>query len=387
MKTKTFALGIVVLFIVSSLSILVTISQEPVLSQEAPVLRSHASVYYSGVERTWDAGSAGDASLPANWDPVGVPDTGDNITFDGTSVFNCTWNVEVTLGDFGILDGYTGVVTISVNIGGNGNTVINNGTFAGSALYYWTQNGNFTVDTAATMSGGWFNLIMTQDDTTAVVGKGISVDCTIKSLDVRANITLTPVDGHSLGVRFNYAGSSSLIIAEGKTLTLSHGLYFYTASVSSVWDNQGLIQATAGHNVNIRMFSYDFTFDFGDIDADVTFLSLASVTGSYTIYLDSDTLFQKDLYVYSGHATNTVGLNCNGYDLTVGEILTLGTRGIIDARNSTITVGEYIQSGTGSVFTQNGTFIDAGDFTVSAGVFNALGDMTVKSPASMKVPF
>ena len=39
---------------------------------------------------TWDAPADGIASLDTNWDPVGVPTTGDTIIFDGTSAVSYT---------------------------------------------------------------------------------------------------------------------------------------------------------------------------------------------------------------------------------------------------------------------------------------------------------
>ena len=134
---KIFEIWIVGIMVLASLAFM--------LGPYSPVQvtdNASAAPYYSGVNRTWDAGSNGDASLPANWDPVGVPATGDNITFDSTA-YNCNWNVVVTLGDFSMLTGYTGTVTQTVSFGCV-DWLLEQGVYTGNTNYVLTCEGNWT---------------------------------------------------------------------------------------------------------------------------------------------------------------------------------------------------------------------------------------------------
>ncbi len=71
-----------------------------------------------GATVTWNAAADGNWSNAANWD-TGVPGSGDDVVFDGTSTFNCTVDVDVPAGTIGNLTldtGYTGTVTIQADL-------------------------------------------------------------------------------------------------------------------------------------------------------------------------------------------------------------------------------------------------------------------------------
>lgn len=108
--------------------------------------------YFSGVTRTWAATGNSYSGIASNWSPVGVPATGDNITFDATSVFNCNWNTSVSLGTFSMNTGYTGTVTQAQNIWMVSYSQTQ-GTFTGSVSYTLNVSVSFTVTGTVFTSG------------------------------------------------------------------------------------------------------------------------------------------------------------------------------------------------------------------------------------------
>ena len=75
---------------------------------------------------TWIASSPGLASDGAHWSLGRAPVDGDDVVFDGTSVNNCSWDLDaslVTVHSITIAAGYTGTVTqgdVDTRIGAGG---------------------------------------------------------------------------------------------------------------------------------------------------------------------------------------------------------------------------------------------------------------------------
>ena len=63
---------------------------------------------------TWVGSVSGDASNANNWNPVGVPASGDTAIFDATSTQNCVWNISV-VGDIEIDSAFPNLLDMSVN--------------------------------------------------------------------------------------------------------------------------------------------------------------------------------------------------------------------------------------------------------------------------------
>ena len=68
---------------------------------------------YSAADFIWTGATNSNANVAANWNPsTSIPSTGDNVQFDGSSVVNCTWNIN-TINSFSVLSGYTGIITMA----------------------------------------------------------------------------------------------------------------------------------------------------------------------------------------------------------------------------------------------------------------------------------
>lgn len=73
---------------------------------------------------TWTGGGSDNfASNPANWSGGIVPQYGDNVIFDATSIKDCTWDLTATLATITKKSGYTGRIT---KIAGTGLTIAKN---------------------------------------------------------------------------------------------------------------------------------------------------------------------------------------------------------------------------------------------------------------------
>ena len=315
--------------------------------------------YFSGVERTWNAAADGLASNPARWSPVGVPATGDNITFDGTSVFNCNWNVEVTLGNFSMLTGYTGTVTQTVDFGLH-NYTQTAGTFTPSITYIVTASGSF-IKSGGTI-GDNLNLIMTGDGNTFNKQGGA-----FRTLVVQGSTILS-----GAGTWVAAAEGGLVTIDESKTLTLSSTLeILYPSSIA----NNGILTGTS-------KFTFAFQYEdaimyFGVVNCPFRIQATAGSTADRSVTLSDSQIFGSALEINSLHASYTMNLIGAGYDLTVDGIVTLGTRAIMIQGTGDWTFGSYAQTGEDSVFNQGTEVVIDDSFTVSDGIFNAIGDMTV----------
>ena len=291
--------------------------------------------YFSGVERTWTAAADGVASNPARWTPVGVPQTGDNITFDGTSVFNCNWNVVVTLGDFSMLTGYTGTITQAASFSVTSYSQAT-GVYTGSISYTLTDSGDFTK-TGGSVTANTLTLEMSGTDKTV----NITTVLYMNSLTISGNTFVVGVT----------VSPWNLIIALGKTLTVNVGgaLMFRHYAGTTTFSNDGII---AGAKLNIALYDADKTIDFGAITAPIEIIAVTSATTNRILALTTDASLSSTLSFSSAHATYTitVDLSSNNYNLSTTDI-TIGTRGILNGRTSIIECSGDWDSSAGT-FTQ-----------------------------------
>lgn len=208
---KVFAILVMLSFVIGMFTVLaVNFSGET--KEEPQTARTLA--FFSGVEKTWDAGSAGDASGVANWDPVGVPETGDNVTYDATSVYNCNWDIEVTLGDFSMLTGYTGTVTQGVDFGCVDFT-LDAGIFVMTTGIVIAE-GNWSSETGTFTAGtGTVVLNETGDLNARNLGSSGFYDLSIGYTDKTTTLTGYPNIKHSLIVNGGILEPGAFIIVFG----------------------------------------------------------------------------------------------------------------------------------------------------------------------------
>lgn len=112
---------------------------------------------FSQVTYTWTSllGVGALASNPLNWSPAAIPQSSDNVVFNGSGTVNCLWDLAA-INSFSMLSGYTGNVTVT-SLSGiviNGDLVINAGsmTAACDINFAGIGSGNFILGAAGTFN-------------------------------------------------------------------------------------------------------------------------------------------------------------------------------------------------------------------------------------------
>ena len=320
--------------------------------------------YFSGITRTWNALADSSASVDTSWSPVGIPATGDNITYDGTSVFNCNWNVEVTLGDFSMLTGYTGTVIQGTNFGLVDFSMAG-GTFTADKSYTLTCSGDFT-HTGGVVSTLVINLLFDSAGTSTWT---TATNFRSNSLTANGNLVIA-------GNTQEIYGQPGLAVAVGKTLTLNAGLNLVGTSCGIPVTNLGTIAGASGLTLSLK--TADTTWSPGIINCPVTMETRYSAIGNRALTLASNGAFGSTFAISSAHASYTFTLlHGSNHTLGVTGAFTLGNRAIMTQGTGAWSFGSYTQTGINSVFDQGAALTIGGDLTVSDGVFNAIGDMIV----------
>ena len=377
MKTwiaKAVSISCVLIMIITSAVVMIGADRQNESSQ------AHTSWVWLPVASTWvwcsnvTAYSGDDA----NWiDSSGGhthPTTGSRVVFNATGTGSCTWNSTWTLGSFSMLPGYTGTVTVAGSkswaTGVDGNITLSAGTFT---LAYPTNTtitcaGYFT-ETANVLTSGKLNVKMTRPGTTFTK----YINANLYKFETGISINM---DFFGTGIRIN-----NLVIGSGGSLhlidTLSTPLTIPLYIGDYSYSNLGIIDSTGTSYVMFDIYDASQTITFGTINCPVQIVkNSAGVTGSRTATLGANTVFVSDLTVYSSHATETMtlDLSTNNYSLTATNIR-IGTRGIINMRNSDITTDGW-NSAIGSFTRGTSTVIfqgNVGDVILGVGqVFHNL---------------
>ena len=290
--------------------------------------------YFSGVTRTWAAAGNSYSGIAASWNPAGVPATGDNITYDSTSVFNCNWNTTVTVGTFLMNTGYTGTITQAANLGGVSWSLVS-GTFTGAIGY------KFTLETVLTKTGG----TITGNVLWLVMGTGTSAlnaNVIFFTLQLTGTITL---NGAMFVIETASTPTTGALIVSG---AVSIGA---TAQINDYKARNAVITGTlAGAGTyNLDVYNSDVTLPSysGTISCPVVILIDSGQSASRTATMTNDIAFGGTLAVRSTDATKTCTLDTANYKLSATTI-TIMVRGIINARASTVSASINWDSSAGT---------------------------------------
>jgi len=104
--------------------------------------------------KTWSAAGAGAWSVGANWSGGTVPASGDTVTFDNTSVQNCTVdNIGTFDGTITVAATYSGVITQSAAVSGVSTMSLSGGTWDCAGFDFSCGTAGFTVAAAVWTQG------------------------------------------------------------------------------------------------------------------------------------------------------------------------------------------------------------------------------------------
>jgi len=303
--------------------------------------------YFSGVTRTWAATGNSYSGIAASWSPAGVPATGDNITFDATSVYNCNWNTTVTVGTFSMNTGYTGVMTQAATF-----SVIDfsrvSGTSTFSTAYTFTVMRNLNVTGGTT--GGFYtgNLIFggtastVRNSLTEMLWSTITVNpgCTVNATlgTMQTNIGLISIQGtlSISGTNFWKTHQKLEVGATGSIILGTNSYFTVDSSAGSYITNLGSISGTGSLNTILR--SGNTILRLGAISCLVRVFTMSYTGGNYIATFGGNYSLTNTLSVFSYHPTYTatLDLSASNYALSCAG-LTVGARGILLGRGSQIT--------------------------------------------------
>ncbi len=332
---------------------------------------------------TWDnGGGTGVASLNTNWSPDGVPGaaTGDTITFDGTSVANCSFDLVLAnaLTSMTITGSYTGTVTLAVSQTASVGTLTVTGTHTNYAL----TNGNYNlVVTVMSINGhkcctsGTGNYQCYGNVTTT---SGFPYDGFVGNLRFMANSTYTPnancpynvtVDvgvtlitsgNHWYNGVFTLNGTANIGTYIALQLGSNPDVFVYGAS-GNITGGQLWFYPTGTGTINIPAGAYQ------SILCQVGGSSWArtwTFTGNITC---------TNLTIFTGTGTDYAIVNTGNYSINASAYINVcggatGAQIRFNGGSSTITTGTYFYiSCTGSYLNlTSATFNIGGDFYVDS---------------------
>jgi hypothetical protein len=324
--------------------------------------------YFSGVSRTWAATGNSYSGIAASWSPAGVPATGDNITFDGTSVFNCNWNTTVTLGNWNMNTGYSGTITqassFSIVDG-----VLAQGTLTLSSSYYLTVEDDI-LQTNGIITTGYNSRFISLGDSAEFFLK----DCQIRYIHVVGNLTISPKATYVLVARLvNDIGSTLTVNGTNKIF----GVSWSNTLANMYWNNGTIVSSNGG------LFYWDLYIDGnimpGMISAPVTCQLNAAAPGSVILSLIGNANLLSTFIINANHATRTMtfDLSTSNYAFSCAG-LTIGTRGILDARASQISDSAAWSSYAGTFTPGTSTVTLSGtDSTVKTSAGESFYDLVI----------
>jgi len=333
--------------------------------------------------KTWNSAILGSWGTAANWSPAGVPVSGDDVVFDGTTlgIGSCTINVTVPAAGPGlksitIQGGYTG----TINQGNKNVTINNGGSFFTMSSGTWSQgNGDMVISGNSggnfTLSGGNYNIGGSGLFTLTGGGSG------------GGNFTLS-------GGTFN-AGSAALQTGTGSSTGVfsvsGSGIFNGGSGSVTIEGTTGQFNMSGGTftqgNANTSTFSAnDFlmtggTFDGSGAIANINITSVGNLdlsgaasftSGTGTVTLGGGTIYLAGTAVFDG--TNSSGINLNGVGLDYSQS---GGTFIAPGASSQMTIFGDLTF-TGGTFTNNSGTVEFSAAGGAASSYTITGDGTGK---------
>jgi len=297
---------------------------------------------FADTPEVWNQTSGALASTDANWLDGTKPIAGDNIIFNATSTASCTFDLALALGSFTMTADYSGVITQAASFSITSYSQAA-GTFTGTAGYLLTDNGGF-IQTGGTISQHVLNLKMT--------GSGYSISTTTDpytwQLQISGDTTLATA--HHIDVH--------MTIDSGKTFTLNAALGFASYS-GSTWSNLGIVAGSS--LLSFTLYNADMTQTFGVINSPASVTLHSAAAASRALTMTAVTVLGSTLSITSAHTTYTatLDLSSSNHNLSATDI-TIGTRGILNGRASTITCSGNWDSSAGTFTAGTSTLVMTG---------------------------
>ena len=296
--------------------------------------------YFSGVTRTWAATGNSYSGIAANWSPAGVPATGDNITFDATSTFNCIWNTSVTLGIMMIAATYTGTITQSVDYT-CWNFIWAAGTYTSSPTGKWLTIQNNYTRTGGSLSGYTVNARFS----------GPTTNCSTSTSNSFRSVT---IDGY-LHLKNYIVVGGYLNVSAGATLSVEYAtsaglgvLLAYSYASGQIF-NDGTI--TGPGKILLSLFGRDSGLNIGSCSNRISIETHSVSAGANRVCtLTGPLQGVSSVSVQSNHTTYTCTLIQNGQTISTGTNgFLVGGKGIVILDSTTVATSGNWDSSAGTV--------------------------------------
>jgi len=333
-RNKVLSHAVLILLLISAFPLIVHVSS--------------GNVSATSADNTWIADGSSSASVAASWENDTLV-SGQNIWFTSAHVGACSWNVADSFGTFNIKT-YTNTVTQAASFLVTGYSQAA-GTFTGSTSFVLSDSGDFSR-TAGTITAGTLRLHMTG------LNKILTYSATWAN-----QLFAIQFSGNTTVASNTYIGSwvapnSYITIDTGVTVTLNSGtIMYHFFEPGSVWTNLGILQGAGILRISAHTESQIITF--GTIDCPVELLC-EGTAADRTFTLGASAIFGSSLTI-SGWTTynNNLDLTTSNYALSATDI-TIGTRGIINGRASTITCSGNWDSSAGTFTAGTSTLVMSG---------------------------
>jgi hypothetical protein len=304
----------------------------------------------SAATYTWKGTSSADASINTNWNPSNVPTATDNVQFTSSYSNPCTFNLA-QVSNFSVLSGYASTITQ-----GSNNIVSSfymlDGTFTPVITYTFTDSGNF-FKSGGTVSVCVLNLVMsgTGSSFTANNNPQYMGYLTVSgSTTIRSNIWFGA--GANPG-RITVTGT--MIINNGFRVTLGGNPTIPSVTNSGTINGAGTLAFICSQNIVWN----EVLFGAGAINCPFEYYIDTGSSTSRTLTFSSSHIFGNTVTIYSQHASSTITIDMNGYNLKAGN-MTIGTRGILLGETGTITIVYNWDSSAGTWTPATSSYISTG---------------------------
>jgi len=330
-RNKVLSHAILVILLMSAFPLIIHASSQNVLAQS---------------NNTWIATTTQSASNAAYWQN-GTLTAGQNVWFINAYDGSCNWDVAGSFGNFKITTGYAGTITQQASFSVTAYSQVA-GTYTGSVSYILTDSGNFVI-TGGTTVNNVLRLTMTGDGT---IYSSSTVCPWLYDFTINNNVTW------NLGIS---GVAHNLIVASEKTLTIAENqnliwVTYYSGSII----NSGIIAGTG--TLRIRYYNVDTTLaSIGMITAALNIYAHPDSTSNRICTLSTNITSPSTFLISSENAifTMTLDLSASNHALSATDI-TIGTRGILNGRASTITCSGNWDSSAGTFTAGTSTLIMSG---------------------------
>ncbi|WP_317898611.1 hypothetical protein [Aurantibacillus circumpalustris] len=221
--------------------------------------------YNSQTSYTWASTGSTSFSTSANWSPNGNPGPGDDIIFNGSSIINCDFDIDVDVTNISINAGYTGLVN------GLAGSHVFRGDFSQSVGTFSASSSNIGISGSMSFTGGTFDhngglITLKVNDlvVTTIAGSIAFNDLSIndrgvgvpqRTVDFGTNTTVNNLILNGGSERFGYLGSvnilSSLVIGGTNTGNPSPNSGTFTFSGAGPISITGATNATRNKLPNL----------------------------------------------------------------------------------------------------------------------------------------